>query len=249
MYVSYNGFNFAPGECNLNLFRLYPRRSARGFTVTNIAEAHCSGEFCLQPGEDEYDLATRIQSLLDSLQNGGDFALKHTDGTETPYQILNSDSLNISGTQITHFEGPASFNGEWATGGAFRFVVRAEYLAAESMILEYEDSFIRLGDTGAEIRWKYPRLDDDDRAVNEIYWKAAALITPQTVYHVGRIRTLGTYGIPPDPLFSRPFLMGDLTRVHDKTPRLYPNGVEGYERTWSYTYVLPAPLTEVPAIR
>jgi hypothetical protein len=74
LHIHYNGFDFLPSECNLDNYRVESQRSARGFVVTNIVEAHCSGEFCLLPGQHEYDLAIRIQAFLNALNDGGDFS-------------------------------------------------------------------------------------------------------------------------------------------------------------------------------
>ncbi len=245
MYITYNGFDFAPGECNLNLFRLYPRRSERGFRTTNIAEAHCSGEFCLQPGEDEYDLATRVQALVDAIRGSGDFALKHSNGTNTPYQLLNSDPLNLTGVSVTHYEGPASANGEWATGGAFRFVVRAEYSAPESLLLDYTETIEHTGDTGSLIRWG----QREDTQAQEPFWRVAEPSTTQRIIQKGEAVSLGTYLLPTPPILARPYLLGHLTQISRTSPKRYPNGTHSYRTSWQYQFVSPVPVVAFPTIR
>ena len=246
MYIHYNGFSFLPSECNLNLYKVEPQRSARGFTVTNVVEAHCSGEFCLQPGQDEYDLAVRINAFLAALVDGGDFALRHTDNTNTPYNIFNSDPNNLSGTQVAAFSAPAKFNGEWATGGAFNFVIRAEYSAATSMILNYQETISHIGDTGAEIRWG---VDREDAVTQLPFWRAMPPRPTRTIIQEGTATTLGTYLIPPAPILPRPWLLGHRTQISRTGPRRYPQGVLGYMLRWRYEFISPQAFPTFPTVR
>ena len=251
MHIHYNGFDFAPNECNLKDFRIEAQRSPRGFPVTNTVEAHCAGEFCLQPGEDEYDLAVRINTFLAALNDGGDFALRHSDNTNTPYSILNSDPNNISGTQVAAYTAPADYNGEWATGGAFNFVIRAEYSAGTSMILNYQETIEHVGDTGAVIHWggAGDAFDRDDAVSQLPFWRVRSPLSTQRIFQSGTAVTLGTYLIPPAPILPRPWLLGHRTRIKRTGPRRYPQGVLGYVLHWQYEFVSPQVFPAFPTIR
>lgn len=242
MEVRIGSYSHAPNECNLVNFTVRPRRSARGFKIATIVEAHCAGEFCAQPGEDEYDIAARVQELYDTLQiDGQDFGLYHSDGSPTPNIMISGDPYNITGNQILHHSTPASHNGEFSTGRAFQYVVRAEFLSPESYILDYQESIEHEGSGGPRIQWQeHPYFAPS--------YVVRAYSSIQKIVQQGYAITLGTWKLPADPILGLPYELQHRRKIRRTTPIRYPQGYEAYRIDWHYEFNTPDVYPVVPVI-
>lgn len=242
MYIQYGGYQHKPGEANLINFSVRPTLSPRGFKVTNIATAHVSGDICLTGSQDEKDTTTLVSDLIDALSvDGQDFGLYHDDGTPSPHIMLSDASDSLTGNQIVYYDFPASHNGEFATGRSFQYTVRNEFVSAERLILDYQESIEHVGLGGPIIEWRD----------NRYYGPTIEQLAPSSAQYIrqtGHSIGLDNYITPPPPIINFPFEIVHQRRIRRTGPRRYPQGFMGYRTDWSYTFRYPGIYAAFPTV-
>jgi hypothetical protein len=63
------------------------------------------------------------------------------------------------------------------------------------------------------------------------------------------MQAIDAYPIPPSPLYSRPYLLGDKTVIQRDSPKRYAQGYMVYTVHWTYHYILPNPSLILPTLR
>lgn len=236
MYLQYGSYQHPSHEASIARWIVRPRYNARGFRVAYRAEAHVSGEIVLASGEDQYALSTKIQALENAFKvDGSDFGLYHANGTPTPHYLQSDHPSTLTGNQIVYFSYPVGGDedpggpGEYSTGRRFSYVVANEYLAPDSIILEYSEEVIHVGDCGPTYEWiKHRGLAP--------YWVRTAPASTQLIIQQGKARTLATWLVPPDPLLGAPYEKTDQRRISRLNPVRFPQGFEAFEISWRYVF-------------
>ncbi len=242
MYVKYGTYQHPPGEANIVSFSIRQRRSARGFQLANIVEAHVSGEICAAAGETQYNINTKLLALDNALVlDGQDFGLYHDNGTATHHVLYTADPYNLTGNQIVHRSYPHKHNGEFSTGLDFSYAVRAEFAAFTSVILDYNETISHQGTTDPKVEWHEHRYLAP-------YYSVESLASLQTITQSGYAVTLDTYLTPPSPIMSAPYELRHLRTITRRGPRRYPQGVEGYRIEWTYHFRTPSIFAAVPSV-
>lgn len=243
MYVQYGNYRHPMCGANLINFVIRPRRSPRGIQLANIVEAQVSGTIFAEEGETEYEVGAKVQELKNAFSRDGfDFGLYHSDGTPTPHIMYTNDPYNLTGNQIVHRTFPASHNGEFSTGRDFAYAVRAEYRAAETQIIDYQETIQHTGFTGPKIKWH-------EHKYLPAYYEVESYRTVQTIVQSGYAITNEAYLWPPEPILPLPFYLQDKTVIRRRGPRRFQRGVEGYHISWRYIFNTPAVYPALPSIR
>ena len=243
MYIQYGSYAHAPGEANLINFIARPLRSARGVQEKVVVEAHVSGQVKANPGDDEYDVANKVQAIENAVsRDGRDWGLYHSDGSPTPHILYTNDSFSLTGNQIVHRMFPSSHNGEFSTGRDFSYVVRNTFRATDSNILDYQESIGYIGTTGPKVVWK-------ENKYLPAYYEVDSFRSLQTIKQTGYAITNGTYLIPPPPILPPPFELQHLRGIRRTSPRRWSQGVEGFRIEWNYTFNVPQIFGAFPSIR
>lgn len=242
MQVGYGAYRHPAGWAHLINFSAESRYSPRGFREFVDITAHVQGDICLVAGEDEYDVTTYINDLSAAFDTDGlDFGLYHSNGTPTAHFLLSSDPTSLTGNQVVYKSFPASDGGEYASGREFAYAIRNTFNAAETSLIEYQETVEQSGTGAAPLRFDFhngfaPTLRKTA--------PAGVVITR----HSGHAISLATWLDPPAPLYSWP-IEDESARVVRRTgPRRWPQGFTGYRIDWSYTYLSLAPLPVLPAI-
>jgi hypothetical protein len=243
VYLKWGSYRHEPWEANLLGWVIRPKLSNRGFLISNKVEAHVSGDLVLTSGEDQYDLSTKIQGLMDALDTPfQDFGLYHDNDSPTPHFLESDHVQNVTGNRVIFKRFPSEEgNGEYASGRAFQYVVAAEIQNTESLILEYNEVISHTGTTGPLIQWRNTR--------NGPRWDVIYPSTFQTVVQQGTAVTLGTYLAPPDPILGVPYNMVHQNFIQRRSPKRYPQGVEGYVVSWKYIFHSHTPVVAMPSTR
>ena len=230
-------------EANLINFTVRPRMSARSFKLANVVEAHVAGQFCLQSGEDEFDLDDKIDALWNALKiDGGDFGLYHSDNSPTPHVMYSNDPLSLTGNQVGNIVFPANHNGEYSTGRDFAYSVKNEFVAAETLLMDYQETIQHIGTTGPRVQWY-------ENKYWQPFYRVDSLNSLQSVTQSGYAVTIETWLLPPPPIMLPPFELQHLRTIRRTGPRRYPQGFEGYRIDWTYHFQTPTINTDMPTIR
>ena len=243
MQISIGGYTHPAGEANLTGFWIQPLRSTRKFSTMKVVTAEISGCMCLQYGETQYDLAIRIQALIDALQDGNDLILHHDDATSTPFKMLTNDPLTMTGNQIVDQAWPSQYNGEFSTGKDFSYKVQNTYDAAQSEIIAYEDTIEHIGSCGPRILW-------EEHPYFAPTYSVVSYSSLQTIRHKGHAILMGGIHLAPaDPILPPPFEIECLRTISRTTPLRYPKAWSAARTDWTYTYQSPTVFPAIPIPR
>lgn len=229
MFVRYGSFDFTSGEAGLAV-RVVANRSQRGFMTTRNVLFHINGEVCADGASAVTTRLNQIATAFDT--NGGDIGLWVDTNTPTQHYLQSLNPRNLTGNQVLSSYFPETVGGEYVNGRKFSIEVGAVLDAAESNVLDWQDSITFTGNTGATYRWRrHPRLN---------WWaERTAPNSLQQITHSGFAVGLSTWIFPPTPFYSAPFEAQDSRVVHFGNPKRFPQGYVGYTTRWQYTYILP----------
>lgn len=244
MYFKYGNYQHGNNEVALARYEILPRRSRLGIRESTIFSMNIVGELQVTtpgatPAIAQAELTTKIQNLIAAYsEDYKDAGFYQDDNTPTPHVLLNNHADNMTGNIITRRNWPIGDQAEYASKRTYSISIQAEFRNSYNQIVDYSDSILRLGDGGSIIRWFNGRVAPS--------WLNEAPSSFVTYYHRGRAVALDAYPLAPPPMFSRPFLLGHLTRIGSKGPLRYKNMRRRYTTTWSYVYVRPTADTLLP---
>lgn len=243
MQIGYGTFRHPVGWANLVSLNAESRYSPRGFRESVIVEAHVQGDLCLAQGQNQYDLDALITELADALSvDGQDWGLYHDDGTPTPHYLWSDDPTSLTGNQVVYKSFPASHGGEYATGREFAYAVRNEFLDPETALLDWSDTVSIIGTTRPPVVWESDYFNAPFPTI-----KAKGGLVE--IRHYGRAESLGTWMLPPGPLFNYPVENESERIVTKHSPQRTPQGVRKYRTSWSYVYRSNTDLLASPTVR
>lgn len=239
MYIKYGSFQFEPWEASLTSVVTEARYSVRKFKETLIVQYLVNGTVV---ESDQYDITTRLNQIAAALATDGqDFGLYHDDNTPTIHYLQSSAANNLTGNQVARTSFPTDNGAEYVTGRDFSFVIQAEIADFETSLIEYRDSYNSVGDCGPVYDWSVTEAG--------VIVRKTAPASVQTVTHSGYAITTVPYFQPPPPYYSAPFHLSHRRQIAYTGPSRYPQGFTGYKTEWSYTYVLPVDIYNVPTVR
>lgn len=243
MYIKYGSYAHTREQASLMSLTVRPNLTERGFRKSIVAEAHVQGEFITTSTQTQYDITTLIQGLESAFANDGlDWGLYHDNNTPTPHFLESNHPDSLTGNQVVMKQFPANHGGEYATGREFAYTIRNEYLSAESLILDYQETIQHHGTTGPRVVW-------DEFRVGPPVWRVESAQTVQTIRQSGYAVTLGTYLEPPPPILPPPYEMQHLRTITRITPRRWPQGFTDYTVKWDYVFQSPQVFPAFPTAR
>lgn len=242
-YIKYGAYQHPPYEAGIMHYEAIARRSPRGFVTSTVMGYQVHGDLVLLPGEDEFDLDTRINDLQAAyLSDGLDWGLYHADNSPTPHFLQNNHPQSMTGNQIVYRQFPSGHGGEYSTGREFTYKIQNEFLTPDSLIIEYSETVSHQGTTGPRYEWRFNKFQIP-------YFERTASSTLQRITQHGHAITLSAYLIPPEPIAPRPFELEHLRTITRTGPRRFPRGFTFYRIDWTYHYLTPVIIPALPRTR
>lgn len=243
MYIKYGSYAHTREQASLMSLTVRPLLSERGFRKSIIAEATVHGEFIIGAGDDQYDISTLISGLEAAFSvDGQDWGLYHDDNTPTPHFLDSDHPDSLTGNQVVMKSFPANHGGEYATGREFAYTIRNEFMSAESLILEYQETISHQGTAGPRVEWTEFRTGPP-------LYRVQSEQSIQTIRQSGYAVTIGTYLDPPPPILPPPYELQHLRTISRTTPTRFPQGFMGYKIHWDYVYNTPTVAPAFPTTR
>lgn len=247
MYFKYGTYQHAPNEVTLAQFQIIPVRHNNFRTATRYT-MQLSGELYVTDGISDKvacqaDLTNKINGLINAYKDDyKDAGFYQDNGLPTPHVLISNHPDNLTGNIVTSRNWPAGDGNEYATKRTFTIGISALFKSSYSQLVSYQDSIEQIGDGGSVIRWYSRRFGPPG-------FEIASSQSLVTYKHAGKAMAIDAYPMPPMPLYTRPYLLGDLTRISRIGPQRYHQGYQMYEIHWNYTYVLPNPALVLPTVR
>lgn len=248
MYFQYGAYRHQPDEVNFANFRIFPVRSNNGIRIATRYEMQLAGELIVDPTLTDKvacqaDLTNKIHNLVNAYKDDyRDAGFYQDNGLPTPHILPNNHVDNLTGNIVIQRNWPVGDNHEYASCRTFSLGISAMFKNAYSQVLEYDDSIEQRGDGGSVIRWYNKRFGAPGYQIlnNQSF---------VVYHHRGRMVTLDSFPMPPIPLYTRPFYLGDATTIIRSGPTRYAQGYRMYSVTWHYMYVLPTQALLLPTVR
>ena len=154
------------------------------------------GHFCIQTGEDQSTIKSKIEAIKDAYWDGADAVLYHDDGTRSSHYINTNECIN--GTRVMSLSFPRGGGGEYATGRTYQIQIQGDVPATTGVdgITSFEETVSTTGTGGP--RWALvPRFIGPPRRVLQYNQ------TPRTVVQWGSAEALsGGWPEPPLPVLG-----------------------------------------------
>lgn len=198
MYWKIGSYQHPTGEVNVVGLHIQPRMTRRGLRRTNFVTITLKGEivtFAETPALQQAALATRIAEVETAYSyNDQSCGLYHDDGTVTRHRLDQTDPGNLTGNKFA-FSWVDSPGGEYASRRTFLVTCTAEFINADSQVLEFHEELRFIGNCG-------PRQE-----IVEFYDDPPEVVTvrTQTVQHIiqsGHSLGLQGYIAPASPLWN-----------------------------------------------
>lgn len=247
MFFRYGSYSHPQNEVTLANFRIYPMRQNQ-IRIGTRFEMTIEGELYVDNGLTDKDacqanLTNKITNLINVYKDDyKDAGFYQDNGNPTPHVLQSNHPDNLTGNIITHRNWPMGDGNEYATKRTFTIGIAAEFKSSYSQIVEYNDVITQQGDGGPLIRWYETRFGPPQYDI----------VHNQTlvVYkHSGFATALDAYPNPPMPFYTRPYLLGHMTKIQRVSPQRFAQGYRFRKVSWDYTYVLPAPSLLLPTVR
>jgi hypothetical protein len=248
MFFKYGSYQHEQNEVELVHFNINPVRNSNDIRIATRFTMQISGELYVDPGivgkEDaQANLTNKINLLINAYKDDfKDAGFYQDNGLPTPHVLPSNHPDNLTGNIVINRNWPMGDGNEYATKRTFSVGISALFKNAYSNIVEYTDSIAQQGDGGPVIKWYMRRFGPPGY---QILFDQSLVVYE----HQGMMTALNAYPVPPLPLFSRPYLLGDQTKITRFAPKRYAQGYAEYRIAWSYTYVLPAPTLVLPTTR
>lgn len=247
MFFRYGSYSHPQNEVTLANFRIYPMRENQ-IRIGTRFEMTIEGELYVDNGLIDKDacqanLTNKIANLINVYKDDyKDAGFYQDNGNPTPHVLQSNHPDNLTGNIITHRNWPMGDGNEYATKRTFTIGIAAEFKSAYSQIVNYQDVISQVGDGGPLVRWYATRFGPPQYDIlhNQTFVQYK---------HAGFAVALDAYPSPPMPFYTRPYLLGHLTRIIRQSPQRYAQGFRMRGISWEYHYVLPAPALLLPTVR
>jgi hypothetical protein len=248
MYFRYGNYQHPANEVTLAHFQIVPQRNQQGFRLGTHYSMHLEGELYVDDGITDKvacqaNLTNKINTLINAYKDDyKDAGFYQDNGLPTPHVLPNNHPDNVTGNVISHRNWPMGDGNEYATKRTFTIGITALFKNSYSQIIEYQDRIQQVGDGGPVVEWYNTRFGSPGfqirNAQSFVYYS-----------HSGHMQAIDAYPIPPSPLYSRPYLLGDKTVIQRDSPKRYAQGYMVYTVHWTYHYILPNPSLILPTLR
>lgn len=239
MYFRYGSYTHPAGEVNLARYLVREKKSNRGRRISLIHTMFLEGEICAYG---QAAITARIEQLIDTYSvNYQDAALYQDDGQPTPHSLFNGRPDCISGVRVVQRSWPKGDGAEYATGRTFSITIEAEFDAAESQIIAYEESITIVGNCG-------PRIEVVELATGAPVLQVLNQKTAQRIIQSGSSIGYGGYVLPFGSLYPT-FEHVDRRIEKPGTPAFQGQGYRYYPFQWTYFHSLAIPQTPIPTPR
>jgi hypothetical protein len=198
MYWKIGDYQHPDGEVNVVGLHVQPRMTRRGLRRTNFVTIVIRGEVVTQaatPALQQAALAARIAEIQTAyLFNDQSCGLYHSDNTVTLHRLDQYDPNNLTGNKfaLSWIDSPG---GEYASRRSFQVTCTAEFIAADSQVLEYHEELRFVGNCGP--RKEVVEYYNDDPEVVTVRTK-----TTQYIVQSGHSLGLQGYILPALPLWN-----------------------------------------------
>lgn len=230
-YLYYRGQARPQNEANIVRVDKRSRLSPRGRRVQQILTFYVQGEI---QGTGS-TLLTACNTFLNQFQNDyGDLVLTMDDGSQTPHQMLNSQS--VSGVRIMHRS--------WSRGDAAELATKRTYsFQAQSVIDDCEDDLVY-----ATERFRYigncgPRFNYIDTYFGPFFFQTA-IATAQTVLQYGSAIGYSTTPAPSGCIFPE-WEHQEQREIEYDSGQSQGQGQRFFETRWTYRMTSGVPLNAI----
>jgi hypothetical protein len=229
---SYRGIARPANETNIVRVDQRNKLSPRGRRIGNTVTMYLMGEI-VGTGS---DLLTSCRALIDQFRNDyGDAVLALDDGTLTPHQLTNSNS--VSGVRVIHRSWSKGDAAELATTRTYSVALQADYDDCEDQIVFWTETLKYVGNTG-------PRFDIID-TFNGPVSVLTAQFTAQRIVQYGRAIGYSAHPLPPGSLFPS-YEHQDQREVELVSGQNQGQAARFFETRWVYRHTSNVSLDTVP---
>lgn len=237
MYWKIGSYPHPAGEVNVVSLHIQPRMTRRGLRRTNFVTINIVGQIVVYaetPALMQAALATRIAEVETAYAyNDQSCGLYHDDGTVTRHRLDETDPNNLTGNKFAFSWVGDGEGSEYASKRSFACSCSAEFINADSQVLEFNEELRFIGNCGP--RKEIVEFYDDPPEVVTVRTS-----TTQRIIQSGHSLGLQGYITPASPLWSDSSTIVELQHLREIEaigPETLGRAPINFGYRWQYHFV------------